>query len=238
MKLAVIFIGTSEYVNFLPSWYESCEQNLCTDTKKHYFVFTDGLISDPPENITILKQEHLSWPYITLYRFNFISKIKEKLNHYDWILFIDADMKVVSKVYENEIFTDKDFIGVHHPCHYLKLQPHDKFPGAFETNQASLSSITTEDDISTYWQGCLWGGKVPKVFEMIEELDHNIMEDERNNITAIWHDESHMNKFFIKNKDNVHTLSPSFAYPEDFKNHCDFEEKIIHISKNNQKYHN
>jgi len=237
MKLAVIFIGTGNYINFLPSWYECCEKKLCTKIEKQYFVFTDGLISDTPENITIYNQEHFSWPYVTLYRFGTILKAKEQLQKYDWVLFIDADMKVVSEVYKDDLFTDKDFIGVHHPCHYLNLQPHNKFPGAFETNSLSLASITKEDDTSTYWQGCLWGGKVPKIFEMMEELDYRIKEDEKNNITAIWHDESHMNKFFIENKENVNTLSPSFAFPEDFKQYCEFEEKIVHLSKNNKKYH-
>jgi hypothetical protein len=237
MKLAVIFIGTGNYVNFLPSWYECCEEKLCTKIEKQYFVFTDGLISDTPENITIYNQEHFSWPYVTLYRFGTILKAKEQLQKYDWVLFIDADMKVVSEVYEDDLFTDKDFIGVHHPCHYLNLQPHNKFPGAFETNSLSLASITKEDNTSTYWQGCLWGGKVPKIFEMMEELDYRIKEDEKNNITAIWHDEIHMNKFFIENKENVNTLSPSFAFPEDFKQYCEFEEKIVHLSKNNKKYH-
>jgi hypothetical protein len=51
-----------------------------------------------------------------------------------------------------------------------------------------------------YYQGCLWGGKVPDVLEMIEELESRVNEDLKNNVIAVWHDESHMNKYFIENK--------------------------------------
>ena len=61
MKLAVIFIGTNQYLNFLPTWYESCEKYLAKNTKKTYFVFTDGELSGLPDNIIPYYQEHLSW---------------------------------------------------------------------------------------------------------------------------------------------------------------------------------
>ena len=45
MKLAVVFIGTGDYINFLPSYYEACEEYLVPNTEKTYFVFTDGDLS-------------------------------------------------------------------------------------------------------------------------------------------------------------------------------------------------
>ena len=30
-NLAVVFIGTDKYLDFLPSWYESCEEHLLPD---------------------------------------------------------------------------------------------------------------------------------------------------------------------------------------------------------------
>lgn len=234
---AVIFIGTDKYLNFLPRWYQNCEEYFLPDVKKQYFVFTDGQLDDVPENISVYKQEHLPWPYITLYRFSTILNAKEELSKYEWIIFLDADMLVIDVVNQEEVFTNKKYIGVHHPCHYLKMPPHNEYPGAFETNALSTASISEGDDISTYWQGCLWGGKVPEVFEMMETLHNRILEDEKNNTIAVWHDESQMNKFFIENKEDVHTLHPKYAYPEDFSSYCNFEPKIIHLSKDNSKYH-
>ena len=236
VNLAVIFIGTSKYLNFLPDWYESCEKYLVPEHEKQYFVFTDGELEGLPDNITQYQQEHLPWPYITLYRFATILKASEDIRNYDYLLFLDADMKVVDTVTPDVLFTNKSYIGVHHPCHFLGMQPHTQYPGAFETNSKSCAAISKDDDISIYWQGCLWGGKVPQVIEMMEELDRRIKDDETRDTIAIWHDESQLNKYFIENKSSVHTLSSSYAYPEVFSSSCNFEPKIVHLAKDNSKY--
>ena len=236
MKLAVIFIGTGKYLNFLPTWYESCEKYLAPNTDKTYFAFTDGELEGLPDNIHPFSQEHLPWLYITLYRFGTILKVKEALEQFDYVLFLDADMRIVDTVSEEELFTDKKFIGVHHPCHFLKMNPHTQYPGAFETDPRSCAAISEEDDISTYWQGCLWGGKAPFVIDMMKELHRRTVEDEERQVIAVWHDESQMNKFFIENKSEVHTLGPQYAYPEVFAGYCEFDPVIVHLAKDNSKY--
>jgi hypothetical protein len=235
-NLAVIFIGTGKYLNFLPTWYESCEEHLAPGHEKQYFVFTDGEMEDLPDNITSYYQEHLPWPYITLYRFATILKASEDIKNYDYLLFLDADMKVVDTVTPDVLFTDKPYIGVHHPCHFLGMHPHTEYPGAFETNPKSCAAISEDDDISVYWQGCLWGGKVPQVIDMMEELDRRTKDDETRDIIAKWHDESHLNKYYTENKSLVHTLSSSYAYPEVFSSACNFPPKIVHLAKDNSSY--
>jgi len=107
----------------------------------------------------------------------------------------------------------------------------------FETNPLSRSCVKEDEDTSVYYQGCLWGGKVPDIIELIEELDTRTTQDLEDNVIAIWHDESHLNKFFIENKSRVHTLGPGYAYPEVFESYCTFDPKIIHLAKDNSKYH-
>ena len=235
--LAVVFIGTDKYLNFLPSWYDSCEEFLVPGIKKQYFVFTDGKLEGTPDNMSVYKQEHLPWPYITLFRFGTILKAKQELGQYDWVLFLDADMRVVDTITPEELFTPKPYIGVHHPCHYMKMPPHDQYPGAFETEQQSTAGIESTDDISVYFQGCLWGGSVPEVLNMMTELQLRTQTDLEKDIIAKWHDESQMNKFFAERRTKVHVLHPAFAFPEDFARHCKFEPKIVHLSKDNSKYH-
>ena len=236
MKVAIIFIGTNKYLDFLPTYYENIEKYFLPNSEKTIFAFTDGELDDIPDNIKVYQQEHLDWPYITLKRFEIINKARADLDNMDWLVFLDADTRVVDTVTEEEFFSDKPYFGVHHPCHALKMQPHTEYPGAFETNTNSRAGVTEEDDTSMYYQGCLWGGRVPEVMDMIEELDSRVEEDLSNDVIAVWHDESQLNKFYSEVKEDVHLLGPEYAYPEVFKDYCNFEPKIVHLAKDNSAY--
>ena len=238
MKVAVVFIGTDKYLNFLPTWYERCEEFFLPDVEKKYLIFTDGDVPESPDNSIVYHQEHLDWPYITLYRFKILEKVQEDITDCDWLVFLDADMAVVDSVDPEDLFDeDKPYIGVHHPCHFLQFPPHNQPPGAFENNPLSRACISEDYDYSVYWQGCLWGGKVPEVFDLIKELNKRTTEDEKNNVIAVWHDESHLNCFYSENKDKVHTMGPEYAFPEVFAKDCDFQPKIVHMAKDNSNYH-
>ena len=110
-------------------------------------------------------------------------------------------------------------------------------PGAFETNESSLAALDLEKyQPQVYYQGCFWGGKVPEVCAMIDELEDRTNDDLKRHIVAVWHDESHINRFFIENQDKVHTFGPEFAFPEVFKDYCDFKPRIVHLAKDNSAY--
>jgi hypothetical protein len=236
VKVAISFIGTGNYLNFLPKWYEYVENNFLPGVEKKILVFTDGELEDTPDNMSVYFIEHKEWPYITLERFQTLLLAKEEIEKYDWFVFLDADTLVVDKVSEEEFFDEnKKYFGVHHPCHYLNMPPHNKYPGAFEVDKKSLACVDESDDLSVYYQGCVWGGRVPDVIEMINNLDNNVRDDLEKNVIAKWHDESHINHFFAKNKEDVNTLHSSYAYPHDFKEYCTFEPKIVH-SKNFSSY--
>ena len=236
MKVAIAFIGTSKYLNFLPQYYEKIHENFLSNTEKTFLVFTDGE-GDFPEDVKVYPQEHLEWPYITLNRFEILNKAREEIAKHDWLVFLDADTVVVDKILEEDFFSDKPLFGVWHPCHNLGMPPHNKLPGAFETNPLSLAYVDTEKELPViYYQGCLWGGKVPEVLEMIDEIQDRTNKDLKNNVIAVWHDESHLNKYFIENKNKVNLLGPEYAYPEVFAGYCDFLPKIIHLAKDNLKY--
>lgn len=237
MKVALSFIGTGKYLNYLPNWYQKVQENFLPEIEKHIFIFTDGEVDDAPEKTSIHFLEHKEWPFITLDRFDTLLSVKNELSAYDWFIFMDADTLVIDKITPKDIFDEnKSLIGVHHPCHYLQMPPHHQFPGSFEVNQLSTACIDNTDDTSVYYQGCLWGGKVPEVLKMIEELDRNIKTDYNKNIISVWHDESHLNKYFCSHKELVNTLSSSYAYPEVFASSCNFEPIIVHLSKDNSQY--
>jgi hypothetical protein len=238
MNVVIAFLGTAKYLNFLPHYYENIEQYFLPNTKKTILVFTDGEIEGVSDNIIPYYQEHLPWPLITLKRFEIINKAKDIIKDHDLFVFIDADALPVTTITEEEFFVDKPLFGVQHPCHFLKMKPHDQYPGAWDQNPKSLAYVNTEEEKpKIYFQGCLWGGKVPEVCDMIDELERRVNRDIENQVTALWHDESHINKYFLERISDVHVFSSEYSYPEVFSEVCTFEPKIVHLRKDNSKYH-
>ena len=226
MKVAIAFIGTGRYLNFLPQYYEHIEENFLPNTEKTILAFTDGEMEGLPDNVKVYPQEHLEWPFITLKRFEIINKAREEILKNDWFVFIDADAFVVGKVTEEEFLerccghtTDEvPLFGVHHPCHRAGMPPHKIKTGAYETDEKSEAYFDVSKELPPiYWQGCFWGGKVPPVLAMIDEIEGRVNRDLENDIVALWHDETHINKYFHEREFDVHTFGIEYAYPQLFQ---------------------
>ena len=71
----------------------------------------------------------------------------------------------------------------------------------------------------------------------MKELDRRTTIDEKNNVIAVWHDESHLNCFYSETIEKVHTVGPEYAFPEVFADYCDFKPKMVHMAKDNSNYH-
>jgi len=213
-KIAILFIGTSRYVEFFPK------------TNKEFFVFTD-VIEFPylknKKDVSIVKIEHQKWPYSTLMRFKIINKIAKKLNKYSHIIFIDADMFVNKLVTEEEFFShNKPLFGVKHDSYVNK-------PGEFEFNTKSTAALKPGDDLSNYVVGAFWGGRKKEMINLLKELEKRVDVDLKNNVIAKWHDESQLNKYLIERKNSVHILDPSYAYPEFKPIPPPYKKRIIHL---------
>lgn len=229
MNVGIIFIGTSKYRKFFDGYYEGITKNFLPESKKHFFVFSDDIddISFDKQNVTKIKIEHLSWPFITLFRFKFIKLVEAQLKKFDYLFFVDADLWCVNHVSVADIINDKCLIGVQHPG-FIDLI------GTFETNTRSNANIFDGNyDVSRYRQGCFWGGTSEDFIKMIVTLDKNVDDDLKNDIVAVWHDESHLNKYFLLHNDDVNTLHPGFAQPQngyDFIRNT-FPTKFVHLYK-------
>ena len=213
MKVGIIFIGTKLYAGFFKGFHERVNRYFMKDAEKTFFVFSDQ--PNHPyfnvNNVKIQEIEHLDWPYITLYRFKFMCQAADELSNMDYVIFIDADLWPIEETYLAEIFPAghiHDFFGVQHPGFIDQ-------PGTFEDNPESKAYAYDRNyDTSNYWQGCFWGGRTKCILEMVKVLDSRVDDDLAKDIIAKWHDESHMNKFFLENKERTITLHPGFALPE------------------------
>ena len=231
MKLAIIFVGTNIYKTFFNEYYNSIFSKFLSKTEKTIFVFSDDKTypSFHKNNVVFNNIENLGWPANTLDRYKYINRIKKHLLEFDYILFLDPDMYIYRKINEDEFFShNKIFYGVQHPS--FNNNDFGNRIGTFEVRMESKAYVdTSTEDISNYFQGCLWGGEVPEIFRLTEELERNIETDNNNGIMAKWYDESHLNKFLITNKTDTHVFDSGFCYPERWN--ISFERKIIHIDK-------
>ena len=229
MKIAINFIGTAKYKGFFEGYYEGIRRNFLPSVEKHFFVYTDDVENEifNKDDVTCQSIEHVGWPYITLYRFKFMNLMKQNMSSFDYCFFVDADLWCVGEVFKEDLFDKKPLIGVQHPGFVEKI-------GAFETDTRSRANIFDGNyDLSKYRQGCFWGGKTNEFLKMIEVLEKRVDDDLSDGIVAVWHDESHTNKYFLENNDKVHTLHPGYAQPE--KGYQDIRDqyptKFIHLHK-------
>lgn len=228
MKIAIAFIGTGKYLNFLEQYYETFNTKFLPNDEKHFFVFTDGDIDGTPDNMTLvdikedsdIKQsdyDSSNWYNLMhqsvggLRRFSVIKMVEDKLKEFNWFMFIDADMFCAETV--EEFFDDtKPFFGVQHPTFHESWSrntgdmPHER-------NNLSITYVDPSEDDGVYLQGCVWGGRVPEVLDMINELNSRVIKDVKNNVLARAHDESHLNRFRLDNKEQFNILHPKFAFP-------------------------
>jgi len=227
-KVAILFIGTQNYINFLPKYYHTIKQKFLPKTKKDFFVYTDQ-VKYPfllrKKDIFVYPVEHGIWPYSAMRKYKFINLAKKKLKNYSHIIFIDADMYVNEVISEKEFFChDKPLFSIQHPNFINKI-------GQFDRNPNCTACVKPGEDLSMYWQSCIWGGKKEYILPLISELERRTDIDLKNNIIPLWHDESQLNKYLVERKNLVHTYNPGYAYPEKRMIPKPFKKKIVHIMK-------
>lgn len=227
MKIAVITLATNNYKSFLHPLWKSVNQHFVPTAKKDFYFFTDERLDWFDESINWHKIDHEPWPYITLKRFEFISKYVKDLSTYDYVLYIDSDMEFVNTLSDFNV-DGKKYYAVCHPT-VVK----DPFFWPVETNPESKAYIPKEN-VGVYVQGCMWGSVGSSIEYMVNTMKQNVETDLQNNIVAVWHDESHLNKFMIEHKTDTFVLSSSMAYPQNWK--LPVNKIVIHKDKNMIEY--
>jgi len=226
MKIAILYICTGKYTVFWDDFFLSCEKYFLKDSEKHYFVFTDGEISSfDNKRIHRIEQKNLGWPGNTLYRFKMFYGIKEKLADFDYIFFFNANCEFLTSI-ETDFLPSKEegIVVVQHPGFFNKTP--DLF--SYDRNPESKAFIPAGKG-SYYICGGINGGHTLPYLNLIKSLNDAIEQDDSNGIVALWHDESHINKYI---QDHPYKLqNPSYCYPEYWD--IPFEKIILIRSKDN-----
>jgi histo-blood group ABO system transferase len=223
MNIGFLIIATGKYGCFVPPLISSARKHFLKNHKVTYYIFTDddSILSSTDEDTCPIFKSHLPWPHATLSRYETFYNSAKLLNKEDYLFYCDADMRFVSAV-GDEILGDT--VATIHPGFLGKR-------GTPETRKESLAFVAPQEEM-TYFAGGFNGGTSENFLEMSKSIAKNIDVDMENNIIAIWHDESHMNRYFIDNSPTK-VLSPSYCYPESW--HLPFEKKLLALDKNHEE---
>lgn len=210
-KIAILYIATGRYTIFWKAFYKSCEKYFLPDCEKYYFVFTDPEkpLYHEKENNKIVKtfQQKLGWPHDTLMRFDIFLKREDELKKMDYIFFLNANMLFIKKVTREILPYQEGLLGVLHPG--FQDKPRELF--TYDENPLS-SAYISKNEGEHYFMGGFNGGKSDAYLSLIRSLDKNIKADLDRNIIALWHDESHLNRYFIDHPCKI--LSKSYGTPQ------------------------
>lgn len=233
-KIAILYICTGNYHIFWEEFYKSAEKNLLQDCEKEYFIFTDykKLSCRENSNIHVIHQEKLGWPYDTLMRYHIFCKIEPELERFDYIFFFNANLFIVAPVGEEILPNDKEcgLCALWHPGFYKEI---DNTKYTYDRNPKSLAYIPFGEG-KRYYAGGLNGGTAKAYLELVRQLAENIQRDKNNNIIALWHDESHLNKYLLNR--SVRVLSPLYGWPEGWPAEFSSNNQIKIIIKDKTKY--
>ena len=84
-----------------------------------------------------------------------------------------------------------------------------------------------------YFAGGFNGGKTESYLSMASTIAQNIMTDLQKGIIAVWHDESHLNRYFATHEPSL-ILSPSYCYWEGKV--LPYSQRLVALNKDHKKY--
>lgn len=221
-NVGLLVMATGKYTTFVPPLIDSAEKYFCRNHKVTYFVFTDGPIETKAKNVVIIYQPRLGWPYDTMMRYHVYYDHREVLETQDYLFACDADMLFVNEV-GDEILSER--VATQHPGFVGKR-------GSYETDPRSLACIN-DDEGEQYFAGGFYGGSAKEVIRIAHTNAQNIDADLAKGVIAVWHDESHWNRYCIDNKPTL-ILSPSYCYPESWT--LPYPKKLLALDKNHAEF--
>ncbi len=226
-KVGLCIMATGKYTQFIKPLVESAEEYFCKNHVVTYFVFTDGQLEESNGHVVKIYQERLGWPHDTLKRFEVYHKNQGQLAQMDYLFAIDADMLFVDN-FGDEIL--KERVATQHPGFVGKR-------GTYETNPFSIACVGS-DEGEYYFAGGFYGGSVKEFLRMAAKVSANINADLINNFIAVWHDESHLNRYFIDNKPTI-VLDCSYCYPQEGESggYLPVKPKLIALLKDHDEMH-
>jgi histo-blood group ABO system transferase len=220
LRVGILVVATNKYFQFFPPLARSIRQHLrIPGAEVRFFCFTN-VAAAVEADTDLVRIDHQPWPLVALLRHKFITDHAHVLSTMDHLVYVDADTRFVGSV-GSEILGDR--VCVLHPGFYDS--PRAAF--TYEDNPRSRAYIPPERG-QHYFQSCLLTGRTDLFLDMARELHEAVCEDLKNNLIAVWWDESHLNRFMVDHPP-TRILHPGYAYPEGAT--LPFEAKVMGLAK-------
>jgi histo-blood group ABO system transferase len=227
MKICILTIATNKYLQFVEKLYDDIAERFLPGSEINCLLFTDHEV-ETSDNVKVHYIDHESWPMPTLKRYNYFVKEKNFILEHDYCFYFDADMRIDNPV-GKEVLSE-GIVATKHPYQSF----HSIQDMSYDRNPESLAYVPYGEG-KTYYAGGFNGGKTDKFIEMAETISDRVNKDLEKGVIALWHDESHMNRYLIDNPPALE-LTPSYCYAEEFYGtDYPFDPKIIALKKNHNE---
>jgi len=246
-SLGILTIATNIYIEYWRSMVVSLDKNITQDQNCVVHVFTDQ-----PEKAKLIQIELVNlqvkihtippygWPDATIRRYEIFSNHASEINE-NVLMHLDADMLVVDNFFDEitSMAQQGTMMLVAHPGYWnIKFKSSHKFKqilqglrpqaGSWEQREESEAFVDRKKR-KVYVCGGVWAGNRKSFFEMVNKLSDAVTKDSNNGVIAVWHDESHLNKWASENE--YHQLSPIYCYVMEYENLKELSPKIIAVTK-------
>jgi len=229
VKTALLVIATGDkYREYVQPLLASARTYFVPHTAVVFSDFSD--IGHGERPFTVI--EHENWPGPTLHRYHNFIKVENFLRCFDHLFYVDVDMLFVNAVKEEDVFSN-GITAVLHPGYVNRVGT----PERRSESEAYLPNSV----VNKYFCGGFIGGQSEHFLKMAKTIASSIDIDSSRGITAIWHDESHQNKYLYHNPPSK-ILTPSFCYPEDYSGQWgwkpeDYKPVLVALNKKKRNNH-
>ncbi|XP_035008594.1 N-acetyllactosaminide alpha-1,3-galactosyltransferase isoform X2 [Hippoglossus stenolepis] len=210
-SVALTVFAVGRYLDaYLPTFLNSSERHFMLGLPVTYYVFTDtpekvpNMKLPPLRSLRVIKVEkHSRWQDISMMRMKTISDvigtdIRHRCTH---VFCFDVD-QVFTGRFGSEALGDS--VALLH-AYYYRLP---KSLYTYDRNPKSKACMKTGD---FYYHAAIFGGLCESVKAIADACYRSIMADKENNVEALWHDESHLNKYLWLHKPS-RVLSPEYCW--------------------------
>ncbi|XP_040818773.1 histo-blood group ABO system transferase 2-like isoform X2 [Ochotona curzoniae] len=240
LTVGLTVFAVKKYVVFLKLFLETAEQHFMAGHRVIYYVLTDrpADVPDVPlgegRRLVVLEvPSHARWQDVSMHRMEAIARFSEQRfrHEVDYLVCADVDMKFRDHV-GVEILTP--LFGTLHPGFYNT----NREAFSYERRPQSQAYIPHGQG-DFYYMGALFGGSVAEVQRLASACHQAMLLDKANGIEAVWHDESHLNKYLLYHKPTK-VLSPEYLWDQQMLGWPPVMKKLrfVAVPKNHQAIRN